>query len=110
MPTGTRSLDWHVMRPVVFVGEKGDRTCRGHARSGTNAIGSKPYAALFLAVGWDGLVHPELDPEAAALHLLSCFVDRSVIGRLTQSKAKLRSLTRTALQILREPSEAGFSR
>ena len=50
-----------------------------------------------------GLVASELDPEAAALHLLSCFQGMSVIGRLTQDKAKLRSLTSTALQVLGHP-------
>ena len=54
-----------------------------------------------------GRVAPELDPEVTALHLLSCFQGMGVIGRLTQDKAKLRSLTKTALQVLQltEPSE-----
>ncbi len=50
----------------------------------------------------DGLVPPELDPAATALHLLSCYQGMIVIGRLTQDKARLRSIARSALQVLQE--------
>lgn len=48
-----------------------------------------------------GLVDTKLDATAAALHLLASFQGMSVIGRLTQDKAKLRSITKTALSVLR---------
>lgn len=48
-----------------------------------------------------GLVDTKLNPAATALHLLASFQGMSVIGRLTQDKAKLRSITDTALSILR---------
>ncbi len=51
----------------------------------------------------EGCIDATLQPEAAALHLLSCLQGMGVIGRLTQDKARLRSLTHTALQVLQEP-------
>lgn len=48
-----------------------------------------------------GQVSPELNIEATALHLLSCYQGMGVIGRLTQDKTKLRSLSRSALQVLK---------
>ena len=53
-----------------------------------------------IQAGEQGLLGSALESEAAALHLLSCFQGMNVIGRATQNKARLRSLTRTALQIL----------
>ena len=47
-----------------------------------------------------GQVSSSLDPQATALHLLSCYQGMSVIGELTQSGTKLRSLVRSALQAL----------
>lgn len=47
-----------------------------------------------------GQVSSDLDPQATALHLLSCYQGMSVIGGLTQSGTKLRSLVRSALQAL----------
>lgn len=47
-----------------------------------------------------GQVRGDLDPEAASLHLLSCFQGMSVIGASTQSRPKLRSLVRSALEVL----------
>ncbi len=52
-----------------------------------------------------GLADPGLDPDSAALHLLSCFQGMCVIGRLTQDKVKLRQLTRSALTSLRPTEE-----
>ena len=49
-----------------------------------------------------GLVSAELDESSAAMHLLSCFQGLTVIGRLTQDKARLRSLTHSALASLRQ--------
>lgn len=48
-----------------------------------------------------GLVHPDLDHQRCAMHLLSCFQGLTVIGRLTQDKSRLRSLTRSAMASLR---------
>jgi len=47
-----------------------------------------------------GQVSPGLDAEATALHLLSCYQGMSVIGGLTHSRTKLRSLVRSALRVL----------
>lgn len=47
-----------------------------------------------------GLVSDGIDPQTTALHLLSCYQGMGVIGGLTQSRRKLRSLVRSALQVL----------
>lgn len=46
------------------------------------------------------LVPADLDPTKIAAHLLGCFQGLTVIGRLTQDKARLRNLTECALASL----------
>lgn len=50
-----------------------------------------------------GLLVADLDADVTALHLLSCFQGMCVIARVTRSKAKMRSVTHSALQVLRRP-------
>ena len=45
-------------------------------------------------------IRGDLDADAAALHLLSCFQGLTIIGRLNQNKPQLRSITQSALQAL----------
>ena len=47
------------------------------------------------------LIGPEKDPDALALHLLSCFQGLGVVGRLTQDKNRLKRMTQSALDSLR---------
>ena len=48
-----------------------------------------------------GIVDPKADSDALALHLLTCLQGMAVVARVTQSKAKLRSIAQTTLSILR---------